>query len=248
MRCGETPATHYARAMAGDRALAELYEARAQTYADFGNGAIAARAQRLLPEQGRVLDLGCASGGLLALLRPRASHRAGLELSPTAARAAAQVADVVVQGALEDPELPFEEGSFDLVVLADVLEHLADPAAALRRAAGWARPGGAILVSVPNVAHWRARLTLLRGRWPAEERGTFDASHLRWFTHDSLAALLTGAGLAETELDAIVPALRNHVALPGRVERRVEPAWQALGDRIPRLLGYQIIGIGRRPR
>jgi methionine biosynthesis protein MetW len=233
--------------VAGDPALAELYEARAQTYAAFGNGAIAARALALLPEQGRVLDLGCASGGLLALLRPRAAHLAGLELSRTAALSAAQVADVVVQGALEDPGLPFEQASFDLVVLADVLEHLADPAAALRRAVGWARPGGAILVSVPNVAHWQARLTLLRGRWPAQERGTFDASHLRWFTHDSLRALLDGAGLADTELDAIVPALRNHVALPGRVQRRAEPAWQALGRRLPRLLGYQVIGVGRRP-
>ena len=233
--------------MATDPALAQLYEARAQTYAAFGNGAIAARAQALLPPDGRVLDLGCASGGLLALLRPRAGHLAGLELSATAARAAAQIADVVVQGALEDADLPFEAGSFDLVVLADVLEHLADPAATLRRAAGWARPGGAILLSVPNVAHWRARLTLARGRWPAEESGTFDATHLRWFTRASVAELLDGAGLRDIELDAIVPALRNHIRLPGRLERRAEPAWQALGRRLPGLLGYQIVGIGRRP-
>src|SRR3954454_1321733 len=75
----------------GDPALAELYEAKAQTYAAFGNGTIAAHAARLLPPAGRVLDIGCASGGLLALLRPRAGHLAGLELSATAARAAAQI-------------------------------------------------------------------------------------------------------------------------------------------------------------
>jgi methionine biosynthesis protein MetW len=233
--------------VAADPALAELYEARAQTYAAFGNGAIAVRAEQLLPAGGRVLDLGCASGGLLALLRDRAGHLAGLELSATAARAAAQVADVVVQGALEDPELPFEAGSFDLVVLADVLEHLADPLAALRRATGWARPGGALLLSVPNIAHWQARLTIVRGRWPAHDSGTFDASHLRWFTRDSVAALLADAGLERPELDAIVPALRNHVRLPERFERRAEPAWQALGRRAPGLLGYQVIGSARRP-
>jgi len=228
-----------------DPALAELYEARAQTYAAFGNGAIAAHALRLLPEGGSVLDLGCASGGLLALLRPRASLLAGLELSGTAARAAAEVGDLVVRGALEDSALPFEADSFDLVVLADVLEHLADPLGALRRAAGWCRPGGAVLVSVPNVAHWIARLTIVRGRWPAHDSGTFDASHLRWFTRDALAALLADAGLLETELDAIVPALRNHVGAR-RLTDRLEPAWQALGRRAPGLLGYQIIGIGRR--
>ncbi len=233
--------------MPADPSLAELYEAKAQTYAAFGNGAIADRARALLPQGGSVLDLGCASGGLLALLRPQASRLAGLELSQTAAKAASQVADLVVRGALEDPDLPFEAGSYDLVVLADVLEHLADPLAALRRASGWAKPGGAILVSVPNVAHWSARLTLARGRWPAADSGTFDSSHLRWFTRDSLATLLAGAGLADVELGAIVPALRNHLALPGRVERRVEPAWQALGRRVPGLLGYQVIASARRP-
>jgi len=232
--------------MRGDHALADLYEAKAQTYAAFGNGAIAAHAQRLLPAGGSMLDVGCASGGLLALLRPRAAHLAGLELSRTAARAAAQVADHVVCGALEDPALPFEPDSFDLVVLADVLEHLADPAAGLARAAGWCRPGAAVLVSVPNVAHWHARMTLLRGRWPQADSGTFDAGHLRWFTRASLRALLDGAGLRDVELHAIVPALRNHIR-PARLAARAEPAWQALGRRAPGLLGYQIIGIGRRP-
>ena len=230
--------------MAGDQALADLYEAKAQTYAAFGNGAIAAHARRLLPPGGRVLDIGCASGGLLALLRPGAGHLAGLELSPTAARAAAQIGDEVICGALEDDRLPFQARSFDLVVLADVLEHLADPAAGLGRAIAWCRPGGAILVSVPNVAHWKARMTLLRGRWPQTDSGTFDAGHLSWFTRDSLRALLTGAGLRDVELDAIVPALRNQLG-PARPVRRIEPAWQALGRRAPGLLGYQLVGIGR---
>ncbi len=233
--------------MAGDPALAELYEGKAQTYAAFGNGAIAAHAQRLLAPGGRVLDIGCAAGGLLALLRPHAGHLAGLELSASAAQAAALVADHVVQGALEQPELPFAAGSFDLVVLADVLEHLADPAAGLARAAGWCRPGGAVLVSVPNVAHWQARLTLLRGRWPQTDSGTFDAGHLRWFTRDALAALLGEAGLRDVELDAIVPALHNHAPpAAGRWLSRLEPAWQAAGRRAPGLLGYQVIGVGRR--
>jgi methionine biosynthesis protein MetW len=231
--------------MSANPALAALYEAKAPTYAAFGNGAIAAHALRLLPDHGRVLDLGCASGGLLALLRPRAAYMAGLELAASGAAAASQIGDQIVTGALEDPELPFAAASFDLVVLADVLEHLSDPAAALRRAAGWCRPGGFVLVSVPNVAHWRARLELLRGRWPQEERGTFDSSHLRWFTRASLGQLLADAGLGDVQLDAIVPALRNHLRLR-RLADRAEPAWQALGRRWPGLLGYQVIAIGRR--
>jgi methionine biosynthesis protein MetW len=231
--------------MSADPALAALYEAKAPTYAAFGNGAIAAHALRLLPENGRVLDLGCAAGGLLSLLASRAGFMAGLELSASAAAAAAQVGNHVVTGALQDRGLPFEEDSFDLVVLADVLEHVTDPATALRRAAGWCRRDGFVLLSVPNVAHWRARLELLRGRWPQEESGTFDSSHLRWFTRASVAQLLADADLHDVELDAIVPALRNHLG-PRRVVDRAEPAWQALGRRWPGLLGYQVIGIGRR--
>jgi methionine biosynthesis protein MetW len=227
-----------------DRGLAQLYEDKARTYASFGNNVLAAHAERLLPPGGRVLDLGCASGGLLALLRPRAGHLAGLEVSATAARAAAQVADHVVHGALEDQQLPFEPASFDLVVLADVLEHLVDPAAALARATAWCRRGAAVLVSVPNVAHWQARLTLARGRWPQHDSGTFDAGHLRWFTRESLRALLAEAGQRGVELHAVVPALRNHVRLTALAER-LEPGWQALGRRVPGLLGYQLIGVGR---
>jgi hypothetical protein len=99
---------------------------------------------------------------------------------------------------------------------------------------------------VPNVAHWQARLTLLRGRWPQTDSGTFDASHLRWFTRASLGELLEGAGLVDVQLDAIVPALHNHLRRPQRVARMAEPAWQALGRRAPGLLGYQVVGIGRR--
>ena len=232
--------------MSPDAPLADLYEAKAAAYARFGNGVVAAHAQRLLPEGGRVLDLGCASGGLLALLRPRAGHLAGLELSAAGAAAAAEVGDEVVQGALEDPDLPFAARSYDLVVLADVLEHVADPGAALARAVGWCAPGGHVVVSVPNIAHFKARLTILRGRFPWEPSGTFDSGHLRFFTHETLAALLGEAGLLDVELDQVVPALRNH--LPGRVAARLEPAWQALGRRRPGLLGYQIIGLGRTAR
>jgi SAM-dependent methyltransferase len=232
--------------VAGESSLADLYEAKARTYAAFGNGVIADHALRLLPAGGAALDLGCASGGLLALLRPKAGRLAGLELSPSAARAASEVADEVVTGALEDPDLPFAPAAFDLVVLADVLEHLAEPEAALARAVGWCRPGGAVLVSVPNVAHWSARLALARGRWPQEERGIFDSSHLRWFTRASLGELLRGAGLRDVQLDAIVPALRNHLRAAQRLARIAEPAWQALGRRAPGLLGYQIVGVGRR--
>lgn len=237
----------YARVLSS--AVQSRYEEKAGAYARFGNGVLAARAGALLPPGGRLLDLGCASGGLLALLRAQAGHLAGLELSPTAALAAARVGDQVVQGALEDDDLPFAADSFDVVVLGDVLEHLTEPLPALRRALSWCRPQGWVVVSVPNIAHWRARLTLLRGRWPSEESGTFDAGHLRFFTRSTLHELLEQAGLADVREDPVVPALRNHLPverLPGRVGGPLERAWQAVGRRRPELLAFQLVAAGRR--
>lgn len=229
---------------------AEHYDRKAPAYATFGNGLLARRVREALPPGGSVLDLGCASGGLLALLDGHAGRRVGLELSPVAAAAAREVADEVVCGALEDPDLPFPAAGFDVVVMADVLEHLVDPAAALARAVQWCRPGGQVVVSVPNIAHWPARATVLRGRWPSEPTGTFDEGHLRFFTHATIAALLREAALESVAVAPVVPALRNHLPmdrLPGRLAPRLERGWQAAGRRLPGLLGFQLVATGRRP-
>lgn len=227
-------------------ALREVYERKAHHYARFGNGVAGAAALRVLPPGGAVLDVGCASGGLLALLRERASYEAGVEISARAAAEAAEVADYVVAGPVESAE--FAAATFDLVVLADVLEHLVDPADVLARAVRWTKPGGHVVVSVPNIAHWQARLVVARGQWRAEDSGTFDATHLRFFTVERLRALVEGAGLQDIAIEPVVPMLRNHVALLGRLpvslQRSVERSWQAAGRRRPNLLGYQLVATG----
>lgn len=226
-----------------------LYDAKAQTYAEFGNGVVIREVQRALPRGGRLLDVGCASGGLLARMRDRAGHLAGIEISPVAAQRAAAVADEIVVAAVEDAELP--DGSFDVVVLADVLEHLGDPERALRRAIAWTRPGGEVIVSLPNVAHWSARAALLRGRWPVEESGIFDATHLHFFDYERSRALMRDSGLVDVRITPVVPALRNYgtwwYRLPAPLAHRLEALWQLIARRRPNLFGYQLVASGRRP-
>ncbi len=230
--------------------LAAHYEQVHARYRSYGNGPLADLARTALGG-GTVLDVGCASGGLLALLAPHARATAGLEVSPTAAAEARLVADEVVVGGLGDVPAPaFAAAPFDLVVCADVLEHLPDPAAGLRRVVEWVRPGGAVLVSVPNVAHWSARLRLARGRFGYDPSGIFDEGHLRFFTVDLLRALVAGAGLVEQALVPVVPAL--HHAVPvlrrrPRVDRAAERLWQRAGRRRPALLGYQLVCLAGRP-
>src|SRR5262249_38135876 len=87
-----------------------------------------------------------------------------------------------------------EAGSVDCLVYGDVLEHLIDPWALLRRHAAWLRPGGTVLACVPNVQHWTLLVHLLQGKWEYQDQGLLDSTHLRFFTLDSLSPLCAGAG------------------------------------------------------
>jgi hypothetical protein len=95
---------------------------------------------------------------------------------------------------------------------------------------------------VPNVGHWTARRALVRGRFPQEDHGVFDRTHLRWFTRSSARSLVEGAGLtvvAEEFTPAPLP-LQSHLPMLGRWEQ------QALRGR-PELFALQIVLTGRRP-
>jgi ubiquinone/menaquinone biosynthesis C-methylase UbiE len=109
---------------------------------------IAAELGRLeLPTAARVLDAGCGSGRTMVDLR-RYGEVVGIELSEDAAEIARErdCGDVVI-GRIE--QLPFEDGTFDLITCLDVIEHTPDDRAALRELRRVAKPGGWALVTVP---------------------------------------------------------------------------------------------------
>jgi 2-polyprenyl-3-methyl-5-hydroxy-6-metoxy-1,4-benzoquinol methylase len=144
----------------------------------------------------RVLDLGCATGATGAALKARQpASVVGIELEPEYAAEAARRLDEVIAG---DVETVSAGGRFDALIAADVLEHLKDPWTALRRYAALLEPGGAAVVSLPNVGHWSTYANLARGTWPRRPEGIFDATHLRWFTLRDARALLLQAGLEPT--------------------------------------------------
>ncbi len=152
----------------------------------------------------RILDLGCSSGALGAALKARQpAEVVGVELDSAYARDAAGRLDRVIVGDLETLDLAAADlgGPFDCVIAADVLEHLRDPWAVLRDAAGRLAPGGTAVVSLPNVRYWETLVALLvRGSWPRRDEGIFDRDHLRWFTLSDARALLAQAGLRVTEV------------------------------------------------
>jgi 2-polyprenyl-3-methyl-5-hydroxy-6-metoxy-1,4-benzoquinol methylase len=109
-------------------------------------------------DRGRMLDVGCGRGILPAQMRDRGWQAHGIEISETAARHAREVLGLpVFVGAFE--ESPYEKESFDAIVIWHVLEHLPDPRAVLRTAYALLRPGGLLMIGVPNFDSLQAKLT-----------------------------------------------------------------------------------------
>jgi len=153
----------------------------------------------------RALDVGCSSG---YLARPLAEHGVrvvGVELDRDAADDARAVCEDVVVGDVETMELPFDTGSFDVVVCGDLIEHLRDPGSAMARLRPFLRPGGRLVLTTPNVANWAIRLSLLGGRWRYTDRGILDRTHVHLFTRKALVETVEAAGYRILELDHTAP-------------------------------------------
>jgi len=138
----------------------------------------------------RLLDIGCGSGTFLHLMAALPGvTAAGLDQSPAAAEAIGRRYGLpVTVGDIAGAEFP--DGSFDLVTLFHVLEHLPQPAAALAKVRRWLSPGGVVLVQVPNFGSWQRHL--LGRRWT----GLDIPRHLRHFAPGTLSAMLRQAGFA----------------------------------------------------
>ena len=188
----------------------------------------------------RVLDVGCSSGYLARPLVAQGCAVVGLELDPDAAAEARKVCEEVLVGNVETMELPFEPESFDVVLCGDLVEHLRDPEAFLRRVRPLLRKDGKLVLTTPNVANWAMRLGLLVGRWRYTERGILDRTHTHLFTRATLVETLERAGYRLTELDFTVP-------LPIARTTTTERIAHAVGSLRPPLFAYQFV-VAAEPR
>jgi SAM-dependent methyltransferase len=130
-----------------------------------------------------ILDIGCGRGALLVELVAAGARGTGLERLASASPAPGVE---IRAGELVDQRFP--SGHFDAVIIWHVLEHLADPVTVLDEVARVVRPGGLLLVAVPNAASWQGRT--FGARWFHVDA----PRHLHWFGHAGLQALLDRRG------------------------------------------------------
>ncbi len=163
-----------------------------------------------IPNSVRVLDVGCAIGILGKRLREeKGCVVVGIEADIGMAEEARKNLDEVIVADL-DAQIPHNLGTFDVIVCADVLEHLKNPLTVLRGLTPHLSPSGFVLVSVPNIAFVKTRFDLVLGRFDYNpQRGIMDETHLRFFTMKTLREFLQKTDL---EIDFI----RGYNVVPKR--------------------------------
>lgn len=188
----------------------------------------------------RVLDVGC-SGGQLSKLITEAGHKVtGLDVVEIPG-----VRDTVAEFVLADLEkgLVDQVGTgYDVVVAADVIEHVSDPQQLLSEMAQVVRPGGEVIISTPNFGHWYSRGRVALGLFDYDRRGILDATHLRFFMRRGLRRLFDRAGLKLVELNySGLPFSVVSEAKPGPVGRVASAIDRGLVRLRPTLFGYQFV-------
>lgn len=183
-----------------------------------------------VPEGAKVLELGCSSGFIGSLLiRDKGCEVTGVEIDPAAAAEARRRGLKVFEGSLDDPAFrALITEHYDVVIAADVLEHLADPAPALQACKEWLKPGGHAIIAVPNVATWSMRAQLFfRGDFEYQETGLLDRTHLRFFTYDTLHTFVREQGwhIEEVMVDSWELPLGQTLFFewPHQVRRKLTP-------------------------
>lgn len=157
-----------------------------------------------VPINSIVLDVGCWNGNLGArLIKDKACTVDGLDADSNQlvrAKERGYRNTYLVNLNSENPDFTSIQGPYDVIVFADVLEHLVNPAEVLVGLKKKLKPEGKIIVSLPNVAFILNRLNLLLGKWNYTEFGTLDKTHLRFFTLESGLSLVEKAGFQNAQV------------------------------------------------
>lgn len=139
-----------------------------------------------------ILDIGCGTGILGLYFRKNQNCRVcGIEINNSAYLESKKNLDDVIKANVEILDIPYEKNSFDYIIMGDVLEHLINPIGTIKKLIVFLKPGGKILITVPNVRHWSILKSLVfRDKWKYESWGLLDYTHLRFFTKSSLHEML----------------------------------------------------------
>lgn len=148
----------------------------------------------------KVLDIGCGTGVLGVELRKNGNYIYGVDISAEELSIAKNRLNFVNQIDIMQ-DISVLPNDFDVIIFADILEHMSDPLAILKKFINHLKDRGEIIISVPNVACYNMRLALLLGQFNYKDYGLLDNTHLRFFTKKTIRRLIKDAGLQIVKVD-----------------------------------------------
>jgi 2-polyprenyl-3-methyl-5-hydroxy-6-metoxy-1,4-benzoquinol methylase len=198
---------------------------------DLEGGSAAARVVRMVGSKKRVLEIGAGPGSITRFLHARDNHVVALERDPSAIAVLRERCDEVVSADLNDASWASSlKQSFDVVVAADVLEHLPDPWAMLTSMKSLLSRGGSIVVSVPHASHACVIGCLLDEDFQYRDWGLLDRTHIRFFGLRNLQTMFADAGLK---------IVRGEFVIVPPNESEFRDQWRALDKSARKFLGAQ---------
>jgi 2-polyprenyl-3-methyl-5-hydroxy-6-metoxy-1,4-benzoquinol methylase len=203
---------------------------------DSSHGKIATLLQARPPS--RILDLGCSSGLLAESLRRMGHHVTGVDANEL--EGVRERTDAFIKADLNDGIPPEVGTGFDLVLAADVLEHLVNPGALMQEVRDVVSPHGTALFCVPNFAHWYPRLRSAVGMFDYDQRGILDSTHIRFFTRRSLLKMLRRRSFEVQRLETVGLPL-DALEMDGSGARFIRRLDHRLSGLWPTMFGYQFI-------
>lgn len=143
----------------------------------------------------KILDIGCGAGFIGEKLRKNKNKVYGIDTSPKCLKKASEKGITCKQCDIEDEKIPFKE-KFDVVIAAEIIEHVIDTDSFLQKIKTSLKPDGKLIITTPNAASLGRRILLLLGKNPILEyrAGGDNAGHLRYFTKHTLKQLLKENG------------------------------------------------------
>lgn len=155
----------------------------------------------------KILEIGCSSGYMTEYMQNVLNCRVtGIELDEAAAARAQEFCEKMIVADVENLDFKglFGDETFDVIIMADVLEHLKDPESLLKKINSYIAQDGFVLISIPNGAHGSISLNALDGNWNYRPMGLMDETHLRFFDRDSFNRLLETSGFFISVIDRVI--------------------------------------------
>ncbi len=193
----------------------------------------------LIPHGSTVLEIGCGSGRLSNMLTLKKKCNVYcIDKKPIITSFARGKCREIITVDIETAVLPYKDGIFDCIILANVLEHMKEPGEVLIRLSKHLKDDGSLIYSIPSIVNWYSRLSIFLGKFEYQDGTVFDRDHLRFYDLRSARKLATDAGYRIIRED-VTPSIYFY-------KEKLNPVWYQLAKSWKNLFADEFIFMAKK--